>query len=309
MCRLHGSAWWLAGCRHAPLSRRRPAAGVLPLIAGGSGEAQGGGQAIVRWLGGGVVEVATPDYSQVALVDAWYWNNTGWSAFGKQLPTEYASADGLRSYLREKSPQAVLVALTHDHGDHMGDYFEALSALADSGLNVRTVGQSDLMRAGLVQRFRDAGLNPQEIVLSNGNAMNFGGRVQHGDMRAFLVPAIHSTLLGYPAAGFILDLGGLRFYLSGDTDLYGDLRLLGERYHPDVAVVCAGDGPFTMDPESAARACEMLGVSQAIPIHYAHNPLVLGPEAGETFRREVAARSPGTTVHVLQPGDSVTLSG
>ena len=113
---------------------------------------------------------------------------------------------------------------------------------------------------------------------------------------------------GYPAAGFILELGGIRFYVSGDTDLFGDMRLLGERYRPDVAVLCAGGGPFTMDPESAAWACEMLGVSQAIPVHYAHNALVQGPDAGEAFRRAVAARTPNTVVHVLQPGDSITLS-
>jgi L-ascorbate metabolism protein UlaG (beta-lactamase superfamily) len=348
VCRLDGNAWWLAGCRRAPVSRRHllggalglagglalsaawseaqasggsaapgsgaavpdagPAASAAAGLAAGPGQAQGRGQAIVRWLGGGVLELATPDYGEVAYVDAWLWNNTGWRAFGRELPAEYSTAAGFRSYLQEKRPSAVLVALTHDHGDHMGDFFEVLSTLADTGLNVRTTGQSDLMRAGLVQRFRDAGINPQEIVLNNGNAMNFGGRVQHGSMRAILVPAVHSTLLGYPAAGFILELGGIRFYLSGDTDLYSDLRLVGERYRPDVAVVCAGNGPFTMDPEGAAWACEMLGVAQAIPVHYAHNPLVMGPDTGETFRRAVAARSPSTTVHVMQPGDSITIN-
>ena len=57
-----------------------------------------------------------------------------------------------------KSPDAVLVLLTHDHGDHMGDYFDVLKALSVAGLNVKTTGQSDLMRAGLVQKFKDSGL-------------------------------------------------------------------------------------------------------------------------------------------------------
>jgi L-ascorbate metabolism protein UlaG (beta-lactamase superfamily) len=337
MCELDRVRWSLAQGRRWRLSRRRLLGGALGLTGGlalgrllgepanaqadtgsgawsaaapsvpGAAQAQGAGSAAVRWLGGGVLEVATPDYQQLAYVDAWVWNNTGWDAFGSQKPTEYASVAGFRDYVRDKAPQAVLVALTHDHADHIGDYFEVLAALADTGLNVRTCGQSDLMRAGLVDRFRAAGLNPTEIVLNNGNALNFGGRVQHGAMRATLVPAIHSTLLGYPAAGYILELGGIRFYLSGDTDLYGDLRLVGERYHPDVALICAGDGPFTMGPEDAARACQMLGVSQAIPIHFAHNAAVLGPAAGEEFQRAVADLSPGTVVHVLRPGQSVTL--
>jgi L-ascorbate metabolism protein UlaG (beta-lactamase superfamily) len=72
-----------------------------------------------------------------------------------------------------------------------------------------------------------------------------------------------------------------------------------------VALICAGDGPFTMGPEDAARACQMLGVAHAVPVHYAHSAQVLGPDAGEGFQRAVASLSPGTTVHVLRPGQSV----
>ena len=63
-------------------------------------------------------------------------------------------------------------------------------------------------------------------------------------MTAHLVPAVHSNLSGYPAAGFMLDIGGMRVYLSGDTDLYGDMKTLGERYQPNLAIVCVGRWPF-----------------------------------------------------------------
>ena len=69
-----------------------------------------------------------------------------------------------------------------------------------------------------------------------------------------LVPAVHSTLAGFPPASFILDIGGSRVYISGDTDLFGDMKLIGERYQPNVAIICVGNGPFTMGPEAAARA-------------------------------------------------------
>jgi L-ascorbate metabolism protein UlaG (beta-lactamase superfamily) len=121
-------------------------------------------------------------------------------------------------------------------------------------------------------------------------------------MTAHLVPAIHSTLLGYPPAGFMLDIGGVRVYLSGDTDLFGDMKMLGQRYQPSVAIVCVGGGPFTMGPEDAATACEWLGVSHAIPVHYAHNGLVLGTEAGEQFRRAMAKTAPKVRVTVMKPG-------
>jgi len=269
-----------------------------------TGERMTGGKVSVRWLGGGVVELATPDYKQIAYVDAWVWNNAGWSRFDVSKPPEYASKDGFVQYVAGKKPEAVFVLLTHDHGDHIGDYFEVLKGLSAAGLPVMTAGQSDLMRKGLVDEFKAAGLDPAKIVVNSGAGMNFGGAAKHGAMTARLVPAVHSNLHGFPAAGFMLDIGGVRVYLSGDTDLYGDMKMLGERYQPNLAIVCVGDGPFTMGPQDAARACQWMGVSQAVPVHFAHNGLVLGPSASEDFRRELATIAPGVTAHIMKPGDT-----
>jgi L-ascorbate metabolism protein UlaG (beta-lactamase superfamily) len=84
--------------------------------------------------------------------------------------------------------------------------------------------------------------------------------------------------------------------------------LIGERYQPNVAIICAGNGPFTMGPEQAARACQWLGVQHAIPVHYAHNPLVRGVEAGEQFRSALAQIAPGVQVTVMKPGDTQMIS-
>ena len=281
---------------------------LCPRIAGAQTGGAKVGTIMVRWLGGGVVELATPDYKQMAYIDAWIWNNAGWTRFNAPKPPEYASKDGFVQYVKSKSPQAVLVLLTHDHGDHIGDYFEMLQALNAAGLPVKTAGQSDLMRKGLVPEFKNAGLDPAQIVLNAGGSMNFGGTSKHGDMTVNLVPAIHSTLAGYPAAGFILEIGGLRLYASGDTDLFGDMKLIGERYRPQLGFFCVGDGPYTMGPKDAARACQMMGVSQAVPVHYAHNPQVMGVQAGEEFRQAVAAIAPSVKVHVMKPGDSIPVT-
>ena len=279
---------------------------LCPRMAGA--QAAKAGTITARWLGGGVVELATPDYKQMAYIDAWIWNNAGWTRFNVPKPPEYASKDGFVQYVKSKSPQAVLVLLTHDHGDHIGDYFEMLQALNAAGLPVKTAGQSDLMRKGLVPEFKNAGLDPAQIVLNGGGSMNFGGTSKHGDMTVNLVPAVHSTLAGYPSAGFILEIGGVRVYASGDTDLFGDMKLIGERYRPQLGFFCVGDGPYTMGPQDAARACQMTGVSQAVPVHYAHNPQVLGIQAGEEFRRAVAAIAPSVKVHVMKPGDSIQVT-
>ncbi|HUI99885.1 MAG TPA: MBL fold metallo-hydrolase [Usitatibacter sp.] len=267
-----------------------------------------GGRIVVRWLGGGVVELATPDYKQIAYVDAWIWDNAGWSRFSVPKPPEYATKEGFVRYVTSKNPEAVFVLLTHDHGDHMGDYFEMLKALVDAGVPVMTTGQSDLLRKGLIPDFKKAGLDPSKIVSNGGSGMNFGGMSKHGQMVAHLVPAVHSNLLGYPSAGFMVDIGGMRVYASGDTDLFGDMTLLGERYKPNLGIVCVGDGPYTMGPEDAARACEMMGVTKAIPVHYAHNPLVLGIQAGGEFRDALAKIAPDIEAIVMKPGDTRTVT-
>ena len=267
-----------------------------------------GGKVSVRWLGGGIVELATPDYKQIAYGDAWFWNNAGWTRFNVQKPAEYSSPQGFAQYVAGKKPEAVWVLLTHDHGDHMGDYFDALKALNGAGLPVQTAGQSDLMRKGLLETFKSNGLDPSKIVSNGGAAMNFGGMARHGQMTARLVPAVHSNLLGFPAAGFIVEIGGTRVYISGDTDLFSEMKTIGERYQPNVACICVGNGPFTMGPEDAAQACQWLGVQHAIPIHYAHNPFVRGVEGGEQFRQAMARIAPGVQVSVMKPGETQVLS-
>jgi L-ascorbate metabolism protein UlaG (beta-lactamase superfamily) len=261
----------------------------------------------VRWFGGGVYELATPDDSAIVLVDAWIWNNNGWSAFNLAKPPELQSAAAFAAHIKSRNPQAVLVALTHDHGDHIGDYFELLPALVAAGVPVMTVGQSDLMRVALVPKFKAVGLDPAKIVLNNGAGMNFGGAATWETIHTRLVPAVHSTTSGFPSAGFMIDIGGMRVYASGDTDLFSDMSDLGRRYQPQLGVFCVGNGPFTMNPEDAAHAAKALGVTYAIPVHYAHNPLVLGPKAGEMFRTACATIAPNAIVTVMRPGESFVI--
>ena len=293
-----GGAVALSGCGSMMPSGGAGGVGMSPRLSGG--------RVSVRWLGGGIVELATPDYRQIAYGDAWFWGNAGWTRFNVPKAAEYASKEAFAQYVRSKNTEAVLVLLTHDHGDHMGDYFEALKALADAGVPVMTAGQSDLMRAqnGLVPDFKKVGLEPSRIVVNGGAGMNFGGTARHGQMTARLVPAVHSTLHAFPAVGYMLDIGGTRVYVSGDTDLFGEMKTLGERYQPNLAIVCVGDGPFTMGPEEAARACQWLGVQHAIPVHYAHNAAVRGVEAGEEFRKAMASIAPSVQVSVMRPGET-----
>jgi len=271
------------------------------------GATGGGGTLKVRWYGGGVYELATPDDKAIVLVDAWIWNNTGFKAFGIEKPAELAAPAAYVAHVKARRPEAFVVALTHDHGDHMGDYFELLRALVDGGVAVKTVGQSDLFRVNLVKTFKEHNLDYPALVLNNGAGINMGGTASHNGVRLELVPAVHSTAAGYPSAGFIIDLGGVRVYASGDTDLFGDMALIGSRYKPQLAMLSSGNGAFTMGPDDAAQACRLIGPAHAIPVHYAHNPLVLQTECGQRFRDAVARLAPSTAVTVMRPGETATV--
>jgi len=59
-----------------------------------------------------------------------------------------------------------------------------------------------------------------------------------------------------------------------------------------------------MGPQDAARACQWMGVSQAVPVHFAHNALVLGTSASEDFRSALASIAPGVAANIMQPGDT-----
>jgi L-ascorbate metabolism protein UlaG (beta-lactamase superfamily) len=144
--------------------------------------------------------------------------------------------------------------------------------------------------------------------------MNKGGTVEAVGLKVTMVRADHSAgdlyagaesplYLGEPV-GLIVELeDGYRFYFAGDTDLFGDMRLIGERYRPSLAFLPIG-GHFTMDPVGAAHAVELLGVNDVAPIHYGTFPILAGTP--DQLRHELAGRGLGhVTVHDTSPGSSL----
>ena len=103
--------------------------------------------------------------------------------------------------------------------------------------------------------------------------------------------------MGEPA-GYVVRLeDGRSIYFAGDTCLFGDMRLIGEMYTPEIAFLPIGDR-FTMDPAAAARACEFLGVRQVVPMHWGTFPMLTGTprgpqKAGGTARRAGARAEAG----------------
>ena len=191
----------------------------------------------------------------------------------------------------KKPPKADLVFVSHGHFDHMDDL---LSVARESGAPVVGIFElcDWLSRKGI----------------TNVSPMNKGGSQQIAGQRVTMTDARHSS--GYvdngqmvymgEAAGYVVRLDdGLTLYYAGDTCLFGDMRLIGEMYKPDIAFLPIGDR-FTMDPAAAARACELLGVRQVVPMHWGTFPLLTGTPAElrkllDPARVQVLELKPGET--------------
>jgi L-ascorbate metabolism protein UlaG (beta-lactamase superfamily) len=138
--------------------------------------------------------------------------------------------------------------------------------------------------------------------------MNTGGSVRIADLTVSMTAASHSSgfiengqmiYMGEPC-GFIVRLeDDRRIYFAGDTDVFGDMRLIGEMYRPDIAFLPIGDR-FTMGPEGAARASAMLGVKQVVPMHWGTFPVLTGTPAALKKLLEPS----GVHVLELQPGET-----
>jgi L-ascorbate metabolism protein UlaG (beta-lactamase superfamily) len=193
----------------------------------------------------------------------------------------------------EQSPERVdIIAVTHGHGDHVGDTVELTKSFPD----VAVVAQVELK----------SWLAEQGAKLDEVPGNNKGGSREIDGIRFTLVNAFHSSSAdgeGYlgEACGIVVRLEeGKTVYFAGDTCVFGDMQLIARLYRPDVAVLPIGDF-FTMGPAEAAVALELLGNPRCVPCHWGTFPLLTGtPDA-------LAREAPSATIERLEPGGSIEL--
>jgi L-ascorbate metabolism protein UlaG (beta-lactamase superfamily) len=174
------------------------------------------------------------------------------------------------------------VLATHDHDDHLGDSFAIC----------RRTGATFVGVYELAMRAAGEGITVEP--------MSIGGGIDLPGMRINMVNAQHGSGDGH-SGGFVVETEGQAAYFAGDTALFGDMKLLGELWNLDLAVLPVGDR-FTMGPAHAAKAVELLRPKHVIPCHYATFPLLL-PDA-DRFVQLVGGRS---RVHALAPGETFDL--
>ena len=192
----------------------------------------------------------------------------------------------------EQTPDRIdLIALTHGHGDHVGD----------------TVALWKQFQPPVVALVELRGwLSSQGLPQEMAHAPNKGGTADVGGIGITLTDANHSSstedgaYLGEPA-GLVLELeDGFTIYFAGDTNVFMSMQLIGRIYQPDVAVLPIGDH-FTMGPREAAVALELLATKRCVPCHYGTFPLLTGTPD------ELRKLAPEVEVIVPEPGETVEL--
>ncbi|MGH9740980.1 MAG: metal-dependent hydrolase [Candidatus Acidiferrum sp.] len=140
--------------------------------------------------------------------------------------------------------------------------------------------------------------------------MGKGGSQKVDEFEVTMTHAFHSNSIddngvrhyaGEPAGLVIRMPGGFTIYHAGDTAVFGDMKLIGELYRPDVALLPIGD-LFTMGPREAAYALRLLGIKHVVPMHYATFPMLTGTV--DAFRGETKDIA-GLEIHALKPGGNL----
>lgn len=266
------------------------AALALVLLAGQQAAAQTAGKVQLHWYGQAAFKITSPG-GKVFMIDPFILKNP-------KTPEQYKDLD------KVGKPDVILV--THGHFDHTADA-PALSTKYKAPV---------WGPPGLADTFITLGILPAELA----PRMNKSGTVQPlgAGLSMTMVRAEHSSELrwvdpitgkersfpGGEPVGWILTMeNGFKIYHMGDTGLFGDMKLIGEYYEPDLVLMPIG-GHFTMGPKEAAYAVkEFLKPKHVIPMHYGTFPPLKGTP--DEFKAALGSQT-RTKVHAINPGDQIS---
>jgi L-ascorbate metabolism protein UlaG (beta-lactamase superfamily) len=221
----------------------------------------------------------------------WYGHSTlGLEVAGYKLLVDPYFTDNPAASSTAQDVNADYILVTHGHFDHVGD----AAAIA------KRTG------AMVISNFEIAEwLGKQGVQKTHGQHIGGSHGWPFGDLK--LTFAMHGSGLpdgtngGNPVGFVITPKDGMKIYISGDTGLFSDMKLIGQE-GIDIAFLPIGDN-YTMGPDDAYRAVELIKPKHVIPIHYNTWELI-AQDAGKWAERVDRL---GVKVHVMKPGESLTL--
>jgi len=231
------------------------------------------GKTISKWISHAGFQITT-GAGKIIYIDPWFDNPIG-------------------GFTLDDVKGANLVLVTHDHFDHVGQAPDIVKKTG--GLLVANVETA--------RRIQNELKIPAEKVCYFGYGMNIGGNLVYEGISVTMTQAFHSTATGAPC-GYIIKLeDGTTLYHAGDTGIFDSMRLFGELYQIDVAMLPIGS-VFTMDPFQASKAAKMIVPKKVIPIHYKTFPILV--QDPKDFVRLAKKEAPGIEVVALEPGQEYT---
>jgi L-ascorbate metabolism protein UlaG (beta-lactamase superfamily) len=201
----------------------------------------------LTWLGHSAFQAVSPN-GKIVLFDPWLDNPK--------------APGGSKDIAR-----ADLILISHGHSDHIGNAVEIAKRTNAKVLAIYEVY-----------------LYLKSCGVTTAQGMNKGGTVNIDGIKVTMVDAKHSSdidaggalIPGGEAAGYVVEFeNGTKVYHAGDTSLFMDMKLIGQLYKPDVAILPIGD-LYTMGPREAAKACEWLHPKHIIGMHYGTFPALTG---------------------------------
>jgi L-ascorbate metabolism protein UlaG (beta-lactamase superfamily) len=147
----------------------------------------------------------------------------------------------------ESLHDATLVCVTHTHGDHYSP--------------------SDIAK---VSNTQTQFIAPPDVIYQYGRGQTIapGQTIEFDFVNITAVPAYNINKSNHPKSnnwvGYIIEIGGKRIYVAGDTDLIEEMKSLGDI---NVAFLPAG-GTYTMNATEAAEATGYIKPDLAIPYHW-----------------------------------------
>lgn len=223
----------------------------------------------ITYHGHSAFEITTGDHS--ILIDPFFTYNKNAKIKPADVKTDY-------------------IILSHAHGDHIGDTIEIAEKNDATIIAVHELSEY-LISKGL-----------------KSHGMGIGGQREFPFGKVKFTIAHHSSSLegeklymGEPA-GIILTLGDKTIYHSGDTGLFLDMKLIGEMFNIDLALLPIGDN-YTMGIDDAVKAVEFLDCKTVSPMHYGTFDVI--DANPEEFKRKV--ESIGKKCVIMPYGEAMTI--